>query len=446
MIEPTAIPEVVKRLTIATLTLSHIQFAAFLIGLFCLGVTMELFGMLSPENRPRFDGLARSLGRTAIIIYSTGAVLAIIFVLVFALTFPTFWYIVVRDNFWALFLEAITFVLTILYLFPWYYTWDALAGFKWVHLSLGLALIVVAELQQAMIDVVAGFMLTPVPPEDLLRVFLNPTSIPLDMHRLVGDVSFAGFVVAGYAAYRTLRAREPESRSYFDWVGSVGMVAGLGFLFLQPAVGIAYVEEIRANSPGAFNVMMRGGNAWLFLVLATSVSILFFLSVLYMALQVRKSGRRGGGPLIGLLIVVVLSGLLLVQPRVVGPSQYYFWANWVNPLGSMQPWKYIAFAGLTLAAIVALITYLGSQRRGLRWGQMERGGRSAQYALVALAVLASGTMIWMGYIRESSRAPFLIYYDLPIEQPEEFPKLEPTPTPPGPSSHSPDDAAAVRGS
>lgn len=443
MIEPTQISEVVKRITIAVLTLSHIQFAAFLIGIFGFAVTMELFGLLSPANQPRFDRLARTLGRTAVIIYSTGAVLAIIFILVFTVTFPSFWYIVVRDNFWALFLEAITFVLTILYLFPWYYTWDRLAGFKWVHVSLGLALIVVAQLQQAMIDVVAGYMLTPVPPEDLLRVFLNPTSLPLDAHRLVGDFSFAGFVVAGYAAFRTLRARDLERRSYYDWVGNLGLVAGLGFLFLQPAVGIAYLEEIRANTPGAFDTMMRGRNSWLFLILVGFISILFSLSLQYMRLQIRKSDRWGEGLLRGLLIAVVLSALLLLQPYVIGPSQDYAWINWVNPIGSMQPWKYIAFAVMTLASIAALIAYLSIQRRGLRWGHMERGGRRAQYFLAALAILASATMAWMGYIRESSRSPYLIYYRLPIEQPEQFPKLQPTPTPVAPSSYqSPGVAAA----
>ncbi len=439
MIEPTQIPEVVKRVTIAVLTLSHVQFASFLIGLFGVAVTMEFFGLLSPDNQPRFDHLARTLARTAVIIYSTGAVVAIIFILVFTITFPSFWYIVVRDNFWALFLEAITFVLTILYLFPWYYTWDRLADFKWVHVSLGLALIVVAQLQQAMIDVVAGYMLTPVPPEDLLRVIFNPTSLPLDAHRLVGDFSFAGFVVAGYAAFRTLRAKDPDLRSYYDWVGNIGLVAGLGFLFLQPAVGIAYLEEIRANTPGAFDTMMRGRNSWLFLVLVGFISVLFSLSLQYMRLQVRKSDRWGDGLLRGSLIVVVLSALLLLQPYVLGPSQDYAWINWVNPIGSMQPWKYIAFAAMTLASITALIAYLGIQRRGMRWGYLERGGRRAQYFLAALAILASATMVWMGYVRESSRSPYLIYYRLPIEQPERFPKLQPTPTRGGPSSYQPPD-------
>ncbi len=420
--EPGMVAETVRRLAMALLMLFHIQFAAFIIGIFGLGVTMEFLGIISP-GRPHFDRLGHSLARTAVILYSTGAVLAIAFILVISLFWPTFWYIAMRISFWPMVLEAITFVLTILYLFPWYYTWDRLASFKATHVSLGLALVVVANLQQAMVDVMASYMLTPTPPGDLLRVFFNATTLPLDMHRVVGNLSFAGFVVAGYAAVRMLRTEDEERRRYYDWVGNIGLLAGLGFLFLQPAIGLAYVEEIRANSPGAFSVMMRGPLASFFLVQVAFLSTLFFLSVLYMVWQVQKSGRAGSRMLRALLVLVGLSALLLIQPYVIGPSQEHRWVEWVNPLGTMQPWKYIAFGVMTLAGIGALFAYLGSLQRGLRWGRLAAGGRRAQYALLTLALVGSAMMFLMGFIRENSRQPYLIYYELRMRQTEQFPAL-----------------------
>ncbi|MHB1414521.1 MAG: cytochrome ubiquinol oxidase subunit I [Chloroflexota bacterium] len=434
MVEPTQIPDVARRLAIAFFTLGHIQFAAFLIGLFGIGVTMELFGILDSRQK-HFERMAHGIGFTCVVGYSTGAVLAIVFIAIFTLTFPTLWYVLVRQTFWPFWLEANTFLLTILFLFPWYYTWDRLARFKWVHLSLGLALIVVTELQQTYIDVVASYMLTPAPQQPLLRVFLNPTAIPLDSHRLVGDLSFAGFVIAGFAGIQTLRARDPERRAFFDWVGHIGLLAGVGFLFLQPLIGIEYVEEIRVNSTGAFDAMMRGRLSWMFNLLVVSVSALFFMSVYYMLLQLRKSGRKGVGELQAMLVIIGISGAFLVQPYVLGPSQLYMWVNWVNPLGAMQPWKYMAFGAMTLAAITAIILFMGNKRRGLRWGSLERGGRQAQYILIGLAVLTSMTMVWMGYIRESSRSPYLIYYDMFIEEQQHFPRIENSPTPTtGPSA------------
>lgn len=424
--EPTLVPDLVRRLAMALLMLLHIQFAAFLIGVFGLAVFAEFLGVLSP-GRPYFDRLARGLARTSVILYSTGAVLAIMFIAIIALFWPTFWYVVMRVSFWPMVLESITFVLTILYLFPWYYTWDRLAGFKPAHLAMGLALVAVANAQQAMIDVMAGYMLSPTPPGDLLRVFFNATVLPLDAHRIVGDLSFAGFVIAGYAAFRALRAREEERRRYYDWMGNVGLIAGIGFMFLQPAIGLAYVEEIRANSAGAFTIMMRGPLSWVFLMQVTFLSALFFLGVLYMVLQTQKSGGHGARLIRVMLLLVGLSALLLMQPYVIGPSQGFQWINWINPIGTMQPWKYIAMGGMTLGAIGALIGYLGSLQRGIRWGHMAQGGRGAQYALLTLAILGSLMMLLMGFIRENSRQPFLIYYELRGQQPEVFPPLQPTP-------------------
>ena len=434
MTEPTIVSELIRRLTMGLLMLVHIQFAAFLIGIFGLAVTMELFGVLNSRH-PFFDRLAHGLARASVLLYSTGAVLAIIFILVISLFWPTFWYILIRVNIWPMVLEGITFVLTVLYLFPWYYTWNSMARFKAAHVSMGLALVVVVQLQQSMIDVVAGYMLTPTPPQDFLRVFFNPTAIPLDMHRIVGDISFAGFVVAGYAGFRALRNVDTVRGAYFEWMGHIGLIAGLGFMFIQPAIGLAYLEEIRANAPGAFTTMMRGRLSWTFLVQALFLSLLFFLSVLYMHVQVRRRGEKGDWRLRWLLIIVGLSGLLLIQPYVIGPSQDYPWINWVNPIGTMQPWKYFAMAGISLGSIGALLIYLGHSRRGFRWGDIGPRGRAAQYTLVSLALISSLMMLIMGYIRESGRDPYLIYYERHLVDPERYPPLPPpTPSVPQPAS------------
>ena len=432
--DPTLVPEAARRFAMGFLMLVHIQFAAFIIGVLAIAVTFEFFGIIN-KGHPYLTRFARGLGKTGTLLYSSGAVLAFSFILLTALFWPVFWYTLFRITFWPFFLEAITFALSILYLFPWYFSWGALERFKWVHLSMGLALLMAFQFQQALIDVVASYMLTPAQATEFLTVFFNPTAVPLDMHRLVGDISWAGFAVAGYASYRALRTRDAEQLSYYDWMGNVGLIAGVGFLFLQPAIGIEYVEEIRANSPQAFTVMMRGRNSWLFLLQVTFLSALFLLGMYYMAVQARKSRRRGAGFIRWMLVVAILSALLLVQPYAIGPAQGFQWINWVNPIGSMQPWKYIAMAGLTLSSISSLLVYLGLQRKGgMRWGHMELGGRRAQYTLLVLAVLGSGMMLLMGYIRENSRLPFLIYYRQRIEQPERYPELTPTPAPAAPSS------------
>lgn len=432
--EPTFVPIDARRFAIAFMFLAHIQFAAFIIGIIDLAVVIEFFWILHP-GQPKLDRLAHGLGKTAAIMYSVGATFAFGAFFFLSIFWPVFFDIIMRATFWPFVLEAFTFILSLLYLFPWFFTWSGLERFKWVHLALGSALVIAFNLQQTMIDVVASFMLTPTPSELFPRVFFNPTSVPLDLHRVIGDVSFAAFVVAGFSAFRTLRAREDGDRAYWDWVGSLAMVAALGFMYLQPLIGIEYVEEIRVNSSAGFDKMMRGQLSWLFIVQVFFLSVLFLLSIIYILIQTRKSSRPGVPVLWVLLVIALLGSLLVVQPYVIGARQGYQWVNWINPIGSMQPWRYIGFAGQTLAAIFAVWIFIGAIRRRMRWGFLGQGGQAAQYLLITLAIFASFMMALMGYIRENSRVPFIIFNNVTINERERFPQQLPMPSQPtGPPS------------
>ncbi len=109
-----------------------------------------------------------------------------------------------------------------------------------------------------MIDLVASYMLTPVDPSNPIRLALNPTSYPLTVHRTVGNIAYIGFVVAGYPAFKYLRARTPEDRSNYDWAGSFGLLWGVGMTLLQPIIGYSYAKEIQLYTYGSWYKMMFG--------------------------------------------------------------------------------------------------------------------------------------------------------------------------------------------
>ena len=44
----------------------------------------------------------------------------------------------------------------------------------------------------------------------------------MNLHRLVGNVTFGGFVAGLIAAYMYMGAKKEEERSYYDWMGFVG--------------------------------------------------------------------------------------------------------------------------------------------------------------------------------------------------------------------------------
>jgi len=83
-------------------------------------------------------------------------------------------------------------------------------------------------------------------------VYINPTFVPLNMHRFVGNISYAGFLVAGFAALLYLRSTRDSDREYYDWMGHWGLVWGFGFLLLQPFIGYGYMKAIREHNAEAF--------------------------------------------------------------------------------------------------------------------------------------------------------------------------------------------------
>jgi cytochrome bd-type quinol oxidase subunit 1 len=113
-----------------------------------------------------------------------------------------------------------------------------------------------------------------------------------------------------------------------------------------------------------------------------------------------------------ILIAVVVSGLILVQPAWLGGVGLGAPGVWRNPLGIM-PLKYVGLfvisvccGFLLLYDVIFLSAYKESQ-----WGNLPRASRAA-------AAIAGFTGMWllvvMGYIRESGRSPWTIYGIVPV--------------------------------
>jgi len=46
----------------------------------------------------------------------------------------------------------------------------------------------------------------------------NYSWMPLNLHRIVGNVTFGGFVAGMIAAYMYMGAKKDEERAYYDWM------------------------------------------------------------------------------------------------------------------------------------------------------------------------------------------------------------------------------------
>jgi cytochrome d ubiquinol oxidase subunit I len=283
-----------------------------------------------------------------------------------------------------------------------------------------------------MIDVIASYMLTPTNPQNPIRLVLNPTSYPLTVHRTVGNLSYVGFVVAAFCAIRFLRAKKPEDKAFYDWAGSFGAIWGISLTLLQPVVGYSYAKEIQLHAYGSWYKMMYGTLSPVFIWQITLLGLIFLTAILYFARRLGTDRARGAGLLKAMAVGLVLTILLAAQPyhlgltydAVVGAGlNRPFWeGGLINPLGSMIPWKILALMFYTLIAIAAVVWYLRGLP-GVVWGAARRG---EQRLLMLMAVLTILMMVTMGFIRENSRAPFLITGQMTIQGQQ---NIAPTPTP-----------------
>ncbi len=394
-----------SQLVIGIIAESHILIGAALTGLVFIAVTTESIYYFTGDKR--WDRFARGIAKTQAIFFAPGSFIAIMFVLVLMMLWPLFWTTIFRITFWPFVMEAASFILWILYLYTWYYTWDTLKDFRALHISIGFLLMFVAWAQQFMVDIVASYMLTPTEPNSLQSIIFNPTDIVLDFHRVVGNISYAGFLTSAYAAWRFLRARSLDDKAYWDFVGGLGLLFGIGLMFMQPFIGWQYAQLIRDHAPSAFYRIMGGGErSFLFLIQVVLLTALFFFSALYITAQMRKARARHARAAVTLMVALLFFGVWLCLPPHWNPSLLGLDLSFLGQLGLMNPWKYVALAGLTLSGFLMFGIYLGAIQSGLKWGTR---GILPHAVLLLLGLLVAGMMFDMGLIREESRRPFLIY-------------------------------------
>jgi cytochrome bd ubiquinol oxidase subunit I len=393
-----------RKIIIAESWAIHILMATFLLGAATIAPLSELLGMIFKQ--PYYERFARGMALINVVVYSVGAVLAIAAVFVTLGFYPKFFTTFFLQFFWFLIGEEITFMGQLYIVLLYYFMWDKLSGrAKPLHVILGLTWLPMAILQMSQIISFMGFALTPEPEVP----FFNPGFIPQVSHRVMGNLSWAGFVIATVAGIQYMRHARTDNRretAFWDWVGSMGAVFGLvAMVFFMAFSGYSWVIGAKGTSPSAFYKMMVGELAWMFQLQTFFFGLLIVVTSYYMLRRLRQAGKSTR--LMSLVtILLVFFWLLGSIPYYIGPGAEQMWVPWTIPLGAMRPWKYIALGGLSLFGLVAVLAYLQGARDGLNWGG---AGHTAQRVLITAGFLVLSVMYLMGVIRETARLPGQIY-------------------------------------
>jgi cytochrome d ubiquinol oxidase subunit I len=423
---PAAVPQSIlgNSLWVAIIASIHIQIATFLTGASTLVVVSEIVSMVRGDQR--HGRLAHGLLRSMAYTFSFDAAIPIFWVLfVFLGLWGTFFIALTRITFWVFIIEAGLFLAEIILLYTLYANWERLGLHRRARLGLLVLLNLVLFWQMFFIDVVASYMLTPNGGDrSQLAQILNPTDLPLDLHRTVGNIAWAGALVAAFGAVRYLRAtrHHPEDVPFYDWVVQWGVLFAIGFTLFQPWIGYSYAKEVQLHAYGGWYTMMFGELSNVFLLQITLLGLIFILATLYLLRRLRASGASGVRSLRLALGLEIVATLLAAMPARFAWTEgdvtarhlaRPFWQGGLeNPIGTMIPNKIIALIALVAAGLWALTVYLRAlSRNQLRWGDATR---RSQRGVIALAVVLSMMMGTMGVIREHSRHPYLIYGEMTI--------------------------------
>ena len=473
----------------------HILFAAFILGAPIFVVISEWLGYRKQD--PRYDRLAKEVTKVTVILYSMTALTGGLFIFVLLATYPQFttWLI---NHFFLIFaiIYPLLFIGETIVLYLYFYSWDALKGEKkGRHIALGVLLNLIGTITLFLIDGPTSFMNTPakategislvdfIQTASLWDKIYNYSWIPMNLHRLVGNVTFGGFIAGLIAAYMYMGAKKEEDRAYYDWMGFVGNLIGVGALLFLPFMGYLYAYELCDYDASICPYMMADQLSMFFEMQGAMVGLIFLASNYYIWLSMKRieGVERVRMSLLTIIVMIALPfvmtmtwtvfpapdpmSLVILLPLVLAPVilgkiipplgritvssrtciKVGFLmivvgnAIWMTPHGFVatqalatehlelpSDWGFLALmpaknaAAFTLV-FVTVINYI-LYNRGIRQGTIVWGkiDFASQFVLVFLAFSMIWTMGLMGSIRSLLRKYFHVYNLYPDFTAESF--------------------------
>lgn len=380
----------------------HLLFAAFVLAVPIFAVIAEYIGYRTKEER--YDQLAREMTGLLVAAFTITALLgAALFILVLALYPSFFQYMKGIFSFTIPF--YIVFILgEVMCVYLYRYTWDMLKDNKKLHLFIGIALNFFGTGLLVTANAWGQFMLTPGGVNEAGQLVsrwaaVNTyTWIPMNIHRVIANVAFGGFVVGAYAAYKFLGARTKKEMEHYDWMGYVGNFIGLAGLIPLPFAGYWMGIEIYMFSEQLGIQMMGGLFSWLFVIQAVLIGILFVGANYYLWIGMRRmpGGERYAKFRLPLAIILFTSFAVWLTPHAMVGSieELRALGGTYHPVlgvfGVMSA-KNTAVNLVILTTFVSLILYRRANKEAtVAWAEQ---GKKAQAALI---LLAGGIVLLIG--------------------------------------------------
>jgi cytochrome d ubiquinol oxidase subunit I len=393
-------PIIGSRVAVWMLAQLHLLFAAFVLAVPIFAVIIEFVGYRTGDKR--YDELAYEFTKLLSASFSFTATFGAFLTFMLFVLYPHFM-TYLTYVFQPTFLPYVSlFFLEAGFLYSYYYGWGKFS--PRVHLFLGVCLNLVGTAIMFIANAWLTFMTTPNGVSKKGAVLSvwdavhNFTWMPINIHRLIANVAFGGSIAAAYAAFQFLRARTPEERAHYDWMGYIGNFVAICGLLPLPFAGYWLASEIYAFSQTMGLTMMGGAFSWLFIIQAILIGNLFLGVNYYLWLGMGRieGAERFRGYIKYLLLAVTACFMVWATPRsiIATVQEVQAMGGSFHPmlgyLGVMSA-KNTAVNILILTTFVSFLLY----RRGGRVPTVSwaKWGNAVQFAIF---VLASGTVIFLG--------------------------------------------------
>jgi cytochrome bd-type quinol oxidase subunit 1 len=426
-----AFPYFGSRLVVWVVAQIHLNFAAFILGVPIFAVIIEFLGWRAGAQREegrRYDWLAHQFVKLTFAAFSTTALLGGFLLILLITLYPRFWAFMSAIFGPTMWLYAMLFFLETFTVYLWYYGWDWLSGSrKWIHLLIG----VLSNLFGTAILFVSNswvtFMVSPAGVDEsgqftgtLWQAVNNFTWMPINLHRLIANITFGGTVAAAYAAFRFLGARTDEERAQYDWMGYVGNFVAISALMMLPFAGYWLGREIYGFDQTMGITMMGGFMSWLWIIQAILIGVLFLGSNYYLWLGMERiPGAERYRPYIKYLLLVLTLGFMvwatprtlivsLDEVRQMGGTHHKV----LGVLGVMSA-KNTAVNLMILTTFLSYLLYRRANREAtVPWA---RTGMASQWGILAAA---AGIVVFYGvygyFVEAIVRIGFSVYQVLAV--------------------------------
>jgi len=388
-----AFPVIGSRVAVWAVAQLHLLFAAFVLAVPMFVLIIEYIGYRTGEKR--YDKLAYEFTKLLTVAFSLTAALGAMLTFMLMVLYPKFTNYLVSIFGWTFFPYALLFIAEAVFLYTYYYGWGKFS--PRVHLALGVGLNLVGTAILFIADAWLTFMMSPSgitengELDNLWEAVNNFTWMPINIHRLIANISFGGSIAAAYGAYRFLSAKTDEERAHYDWMGYIGNFIAICAFLPLPFAGYWLANEIYAYSQNLGMTLMGGAFSWLFIIQAVLIGMLFLSAnyYLWMGMERIKGAERFRGLIKYLLISITVCVLVWAIPhsmvasieeaRKMGGAHHPL----LSVLGVMSA-KNTAVNILILTTYISFLLYRrGNKEATVSWAKT---GNLAQFFIFAATI------------------------------------------------------------